>query len=824
MHSSDGAITQPAWEKATAKKAVVAVLVCCLLALQSAAVPLHPFHRDASLAAIAGLEEKEEQAEPTGLTAGEAVVKGLEHQYESRAAALAALFRQEEHIAARRKLLVQLNQRYSLEQLSNSGKTALSKSQLIDWQAGTGSAPDAEARRREVALLWSVLDAAMLYLDNRPESEDNTLPPSHAQRLRQQITLDTVSAYWRAAALDTIAREAEQLRRDIGHFVDSADQAQVDVQFARRVLDLEDGLDRLKRWSRAAKTARLELADIIGLPDESIPLDTFPEQFPGLPSLPHGDPSALQPAALVRRPEFRTVKGEGMTNEVETRKVLVRFVPKASITLSRSDADLQPEWRNWMTIGAKVCWNIFTSTAYMPESGAPNPYGNAGRLREPAKGAAAFAQVGIAYVEWKLEAENAAVEVRRAETRRRLVDALAAEPNKNAVRLELLEERLLLHSERTDALLALAEARIASARLANAIGFDTDDQGQLLWKLDAHAPVDLLKHQGDIPSALLAGVERSRRALGEMDGIDQSIQAMAPSNALRPGPTRVDMGGALRLDDAALINEWAEKEQLSGKPITSESTPAQSSSRMLTVNREAEPITVAEQPQTALEADLVPTRLMQADDMRKKVTDKREETSRRYPVGQTTMSGVGIPGLSIHDFDQPAPAKKNETLAVETPALHPAPATIQGKSVWPQQPARPVARAKALIEPQEENISITGVKLRPSPGGSLRPPGAGPEPVRVTETLSATAERKAPTQRSWDSVDALEPLQPLPPLQPINPLQPLEPLAVKIPSSSQPAAQPQLQLQSLNWPDEPLDFLPAIQSPRAAQPDYRLKP
>ncbi len=789
MHSSDGAMTRPAWEKATARKAVVATLVCCLLILQSAALPLHPFHRNASLASLAGMEEKEEQTEPTGLTAGEAVVKGLEHQFDTRAAALAALFRQEEHIAARRKLLVQVNQRYSLEHLSNSGKSALSKSQLIDWRAETGTAPEADARRREVALLWSVLDAAMLYLDNRPQNEDTSLPPSHAQRLRQQITLDTVSAYWRAAALETIAREADQLRRDIGHFVDTADQAQVDVQFARRVMELEDGLDRLKRWSRAAKTAKLELAEIIGLADESIPLDTFPEHFPGLPSLPHGDPSALQPAALQRRPEFRTVKGEGMTNEVETRKVLVRLVPKAAITLSRSDADLQPEWRNWMTIGAKVCWNIFTSTAYMPESAAPNPYGNAGRLREPAKGAAAFAQVGIAYVEWKLEEENAAVQVRQAETRRRLVDALAAEPDKNALMLELLEERLLLHNDRTDALLALAEARIASARLANAIGFDTDEEGRLLWKLDAHAPVDLLKHQGDIPSALLAGVERSRQALGALDGVEQSLQAMAPSNALRPGPTRVDMGDALRLDDAALINEWAEKEQLSGKPVPGPTASTEPSSRMLTVNREPRETPTAEQPRAEPEADLVPARLMQADDMRKKVRDKREETSRRYPVGQATVSGVGIPGLSIHDFDPPAP-----------------------------QPARPVARAKALVEPQEENISITGVKLNPSPGGSLRPPGTGPEPRRVTETLSATAERKAPARRSWDSVDALEPLQPLPPLQP------MEPLTVKIPSPSQPAAQPQLQLQPLNWPDEPLDFLPAIQSPRAAQPDYRLKP
>ncbi len=424
----------------------------------------------------------------------------LRNNLDAQVAQMEMAYHNESAVAARRRLLPTLNLRYSIEDSDHPSARWSKSVDSGDQSVESSYSADPYSRQAEIGMLWNILDFGVGYLKARQQGERIRHSVEQYRRVRQQVVLDVLSQYWRASAAVAIAEDAESLRAELEEQAeairDSVEMRNLSgAEGARRELAVHAGLAELEQWRRMANQARLELARTLGSGNAmQFTLAPFPDQPTDLPALPDNDPSALQVAALQRRPELFQQDAQERVALSEARIALLQMAPNATLSLSLyDDPDKFLEWNNWMTVGAKVSWNLFNIPARISEKKMAELQGEVAHKKGLALAAAVMAQVGIAYSEWKLTREYALVLHKRAAARGRLVEALAEGERDGQTRPgEVLQERVRLLGERSAMLRALADSRVAEARLANAIGLDVDDNGCLLWDLAREQPVDLL--------------------------------------------------------------------------------------------------------------------------------------------------------------------------------------------------------------------------------------------------------------------------------------------------------------------------------------------
>ncbi|MCD8138177.1 MAG: TolC family protein [Planctomycetaceae bacterium] len=467
--------------------AVVAGAASCLLVLAGCFAPTEPYaDRDERVMEALSLNDALPPV-PSPLTPAAAVEYALQNSLESRVAEIDLAYQNEAIAAAHRRLLPSLTMRYSA---NNSNHPAARWSQGVDsgQQSLVSSySADRVARQAEVGAMWSLLDFGVGYLKAKQQGERLFSAEEQVRRVRQKVTLDVLSAYWRASAAMEIAREAEGLRKELEEQAelirDSVDMRILSgAEGARRELVTHNGLADLEQYRRAAAQALLELARTLGSGSaRDITLDAFPAGLDERP--PDGDPSALQEEALRRRPELYQQDAQERIALHDARLALVQMAPNASLSLNYyHDPDLFLQWNDWMTVGARVSWNLLNIPARISERRMAKLQGESARMKGLALAAGVMAQVGIAYSDWMLSFDGAQVLENRAAARRRLVEALAEGERDGQTRPgEVLQERVKLLEEWAMAVRAIAESKVAEARLAAAVGLDFDDNGCFAW-------------------------------------------------------------------------------------------------------------------------------------------------------------------------------------------------------------------------------------------------------------------------------------------------------------------------------------------------------
>ncbi len=426
---------------------------------------------------------------PSPLSPEQAVCYALQHNLDSRVAQLEAAYQNENLAAAGRRLLPSLTGRYAFDHTSRPAARWSQSVTTGEESLGSSFSSQRDTSRSDVGLLWSLLDFGVGYLKARQQAERVHSALLHHDRVRQQVALETLSAYWRAAFTAGVASDAEALRKELESHAEGIRDA-VDMRIlsgaegARRELAVYSGLAEIEQWTRAAVAAKLELARVMGCGGD-FRLREFPNEAPGLPAGAPDDPVALQEAALRRRPELYQADAQERIALDDARMALLQMAPNASLSFSLyDDPDKFLEYNNWMTAGARASWNLFAIPARLSERRAARLQGDVARERGLALAAAVMAQVGIAWSDWRLAHEHAESLYRRAGARGRLVAALAAgEEGGQASAGEVLQERVRLLSECAAAMRAGAEVMIAGARLANAAGVAIDDKGCFVWRL-----------------------------------------------------------------------------------------------------------------------------------------------------------------------------------------------------------------------------------------------------------------------------------------------------------------------------------------------------
>ncbi|MCD7897271.1 MAG: TolC family protein [Planctomycetaceae bacterium] len=436
--------------------------------------------------------DEERPYPPSPLSPEAAVAYALSHNLDIRVSEIEAAYQNESLVASRRRMLPSLTARYSLEH-SNHPNARWSMSTSSGSQSLESSySSEPNSHRSDLGAMWSILDFGVGYLKSRQQGERVRNAEEQRRRVRQQIVLDVLTHYWRATVAEAISRKAELLRSELEEQA-AAIRDSVDMRIlsqaegARRELSVHSGLAELEQWRRLATQARLELARILGAGSAAdFELAEFPDELPDLPDLPGGDPEVLQAAALRRRPELFQQDAQERIAVEEAKLAILQMAPNANLSLNLyHDPDKFLEWNNWMTVGARVSWNLFNIPARLSERRMAHLQKDLAHNRGLVLAAGIMAQVGIAYSDWKLSRQYAEKLFERAATRRRLVEALAAGEQDGQTRPgEVLMERVRLLGETAMAMRAGAEVRVAGARLANAVGLDVDADGRIKWDID----------------------------------------------------------------------------------------------------------------------------------------------------------------------------------------------------------------------------------------------------------------------------------------------------------------------------------------------------
>lgn len=426
------------------------------------------------------------------LGSADAVAYALRNNLDAVVAEIEASYQNESAVAARRRLLPSLTARYSADSLNHPSARWSESSRSGNQSLESSFSSEQNTRRSEIGMVWNLLDFGVGYLKSRQQQERTLHAEQQTRRIRQQIVLDVLTQYWRASAASVIAAEAAALEAELREHIDAIRDS-VDMRIlsaaegARRELAAHGSLSELEQLTRLASQSKLELSRAMGCPN-AVDFDfaEYPADSADDIPLPNGDPAALQAAALRLRPELFQQDAKERIALDDARMALLQMAPNANVAMSlHNDPDKFLEWSNWMSLGARVSWNLFAIPARLSERRMARLQQEMARRKGLAVASAVLAQVGIAYSDWRLTRDYSGVLFERVGARRRLVDALAAgEEDGQARPGEVLVERVRLLGDRASAMQAGADARIAAARLANAVGLDVDECGQLVWNFE----------------------------------------------------------------------------------------------------------------------------------------------------------------------------------------------------------------------------------------------------------------------------------------------------------------------------------------------------
>lgn len=420
---------------------------------------------------------------PNPLTPEAAVAFAMRNNLNVRAAAIDLAYREEEARGAKLRMLPRLQAEAGIDARNHPNASSSQDVRTGATSLASSYSSDTVQRPIGLSLVWNLLDFGTGYIRAVQTREQVGQSRQQMRRLRQQAALEVLTAYWRTEAADESAREAGELIGTMEEHIESIRQARAKnvlsaADAARQELALLGGIVEAEHWLRLSDASRKELARAMGCmgDDFVIPYGSVPN-----PGLEPGELTleCLFELALNRRPELYQADSQERISLDDAKLALLQMAPNANLSLAlHHNNDSHLEWDDWSTAAFRVSWNLLSLPARLSEKRSAELRAAAARQRGEAVAAGVVAQVGIAHSEWNHASRQIVNLAKRSDTRNVLVTALSvAEAGGQAKPGEVLQERVKLLAERSTLRMREAEAKIALARLANAVGFDVDDNG-----------------------------------------------------------------------------------------------------------------------------------------------------------------------------------------------------------------------------------------------------------------------------------------------------------------------------------------------------------
>jgi len=401
----------------------------------------------------------------------DACVKKLECEIQAEAAT-----------GSRLGMLPSANLKFAQDRRSNA---RASRSQ--DYNSGQQNLSDSissERRTKTYSLgaAWNLVDFGLSYLRARQAEEEVRIREERYRRMRQNLTVDVVTAYWQLVT----AKQAADLARTVLE-KSKTRRARLQEQVKTKVLAEITGLEkeqtlvqmqmRLRAQERELAKARAEFAKLIGL----APGADFEIEVPAMPEAPAqtaADRKALEEEALRNRPELAELVHREQIQRDEVEAEIIRMFPHVNLMFDREhDSNKFLTHRTWHTIGVSAAWNLLSLPQRWKEKCSKEKEVDLTRQKRMALAVGVMTQVHLALLDLQTSLE----ESQEARDLDQLQQRLFAATQKHQAQGEADEGKVL--EREADACFAhiqylrtYADCRIAEERLANTLGRQNYDR------------------------------------------------------------------------------------------------------------------------------------------------------------------------------------------------------------------------------------------------------------------------------------------------------------------------------------------------------------
>ena len=375
-----------------------------------------------------------------------------------------------------------------------------SRSKAVDQDGDTydySTSQDKSINNLSVDLAFSLLDFGLAFFNSQQGHDRVLLKQRQIERLRQNLTLDVVRAYFKVAAaqraVDLTNNLLLQCRKRSAVIERLQKQKRITpfraFEEINRLLTMEK---RLSNYTRVYENACVELRALLGvypsvniIVDDTI-LDKDPEME--LPEI-----ELLEQMAILKRPELFEIDIQRHLNILECRKTLLMMLPNVQFYMdlvNNSNSFLYHQ--TWWELAIRAAYNALKTPQHLARYMAYSDQADIEKMRSFAQAITVMSQVRIAKAD--IAASRQKYELNRRENRN-FSEHLQKEQAKKPVigtvsELELDHLRMAVAETEIERLLALGSCHIAYYRLLNAVGVENLDpatQSALKKELEAGA-------------------------------------------------------------------------------------------------------------------------------------------------------------------------------------------------------------------------------------------------------------------------------------------------------------------------------------------------
>ena len=375
-----------------------------------------------------------------------------------------------------------------------------SRSKAVEKDGETydySTSQDKNINNLSVDLAFSLLDFGLAFFNSQQSHDRMLLKQRQIDRMRQNLTLDVVRAYFKVAAAQRAVDITQNLLiqcKDRSAAIDRLQKQKKITPFRafeeiNRLLVMEK---RLSNYTRVYENACVELRALLGVyPSVNIIVDdTILDRDPAV-ELP--DIELLEQMAILQRPELYEIDIQRHINILECRKTILMMMPNVQLYMdlvNNNNSFLYHQ--TWWELAIRAAYNALKTPQYLARYMAYSDQADIEKVRSFAQAITVMSQVRIAKAD--IMSSRQKYDINRREYRN-YSEHLKKELAKKTVRgsvseLDLDHLRMTVAETEIERLLSLGACHISYYRLLNSIGIsnlDPSTRDALKAELDAGA-------------------------------------------------------------------------------------------------------------------------------------------------------------------------------------------------------------------------------------------------------------------------------------------------------------------------------------------------
>ena len=344
---------------------------------------------------------------------------------------------------------------------------------------GYSTSQDKTINNLSVDLAFSLLDFGLAFFNSQQSHDRLLMKRRQIERMRQNLTLDIVRAYFKVAAAQRAVDITQSLLiqcKNRSSVIENLRKQNKITPFRafeemNRLLTMEK---RLSNYTRTYENSCVELRALIGVyPSVNIIVDdTMLDREPVM-DLP--DIELLEQMAILKRPELFEIDIQRHINVLECRKTILMMLPNVQLYMdlvNNNNSFLYHQ--TWWELAVRAAYNALKTPQHLARYMAYSDQADIEKMRSFAQAITVMSQVRIAKAD--IMSSRQRYDINRRE-HRNYSEHLQKEQAKKAVRgtvseLELDHLRMTVAETEIERLLALGSCHISYYRLLNAIGVE----------------------------------------------------------------------------------------------------------------------------------------------------------------------------------------------------------------------------------------------------------------------------------------------------------------------------------------------------------------